>query len=266
MVKLIACAAVLLLATGVGVDAAEITVLSANGAKLILEALTPQFERATGNRLAISYGEAGILRKRILDGEAFDVAFLPAGWDEVRAKLTGEPVAIAHTDFGMAVLANAPKPDTSSNDAVKRVLLAASTIVYTDPKTGGISGVLFARMIERLGIADEVNKKSKLVAGVLNASLVVKGRGRSGRPIGQRNSCRAGRAIRTGAARVPCERYVLRSNRGRSHGPCAGEGAAAVSHRTRCCPGDQIQGVRAGLTREPGGPGTEMEGTRCRMT
>jgi molybdate transport system substrate-binding protein len=175
MVKLIACAAVLLLATGVGVDAAEITVLSANGAKLILEALTPQFERATGNRLAISYGEAGILRKRILDGEAFDVAFLPAGWDEVRAKLTGEPVAIAHTDFGMAVLANAPKPDTSSNDAVKRVLLAASTIVYTDPKTGGISGVLFARMIERLGIADEVNKKSKLVAGVLNASLVVKG-------------------------------------------------------------------------------------------
>jgi|ERR1051325_2838386 molybdate transport system substrate-binding protein len=165
----------LLLLTGAGAKAAEIAVISANGARLILEALTPGFERATGNKLTISYGEAGILRKRILDGEAFDVALLPAGWDEIRAKLSGDPVAIGHTDFGMAVSANAPKPDTSSSDAVKRALLAAKTIVYTDPNTGGISGVLFARMIERLGIADEVKKKSKLVAGVLNASLVVKG-------------------------------------------------------------------------------------------
>jgi molybdate transport system substrate-binding protein len=175
MLKLVVCVAGMLVATGIGADAAETTVLSANGAKLILEALTPQFERVTTNKVKISYGEAGILRKRILDGEAFDVTFLPAGWDEIRGKLSGDPVAIGHTDFGMAVLANAPKPDTSSNDAVKRVLLAAKSIVYTDPKTGGISGVLFARMIERLGIADEINKKSKLVAGVLNASLVVKG-------------------------------------------------------------------------------------------
>ena len=175
MRKLLVFAAGILLAAGIGADAAEITVLSANGAKLILEALTPQFEHATNNKVRISYGEAGILRKRILDGETFDVTFVPAGWDEIRGKLTGDQVAIGHTDFGMAVAASARKPDTSSNDAVKRVLLAAKSIVYTDPKTGGISGVLFARMIERLGIADEVNKKSKLVAGVLNASFVVKG-------------------------------------------------------------------------------------------
>src|SRR5712691_7909547 len=90
-------------------------------------------------------------------------------------KIAGDPIAIGHTDLGMAVLATVPKPDTSSNDATKRTLLAAKSIVYTDPKTGGIAGVLFARMIERLGIADEVNKKSKLVAGVLNATFVVKG-------------------------------------------------------------------------------------------
>ncbi len=145
--------------TGGSAKASEIRVLSANGARLILEALVPQFESETNHKVTTRYGEAGVLRNRILDGEGFD----------------GDPVAIAHTDFGMAVLADAPKPDTSSSDALKQTLLSANSIVYTDPKTGEISGVLFTRLIERLGIADEVNKKSKLVAGVLNASFVVKG-------------------------------------------------------------------------------------------
>ena len=74
-----ASAVVLTFFTGASADAAEIKVLSANGAKLILEALVPQFEGETNNKVTTSYGEAGVLRKRILDGEAFDVTFLPAG-------------------------------------------------------------------------------------------------------------------------------------------------------------------------------------------
>jgi molybdate transport system substrate-binding protein len=161
--------------TAAAANATEIKVLSAKAAGLILEDLAPQFERATNNKVTVSYDEAGIVRKRILDGEAFDLTLLPAGWDEIRLKIASDPIAIGHADLGMAVLATAPKPDTSSNDAAKRTLLAAKSIVYTDPKTGGIAGVLFARMIDRLGIADEVNKKSKLVAGVLNATFVAKG-------------------------------------------------------------------------------------------
>jgi len=161
--------------TGGSAKASEIRVLSANGARLILEALVPQFESETNHKVTTRYGEAGVLRNRILDGEGFDVTFLPSGWGELGGAIAGDPVAIAHTDFGMAVLADAPKPDTSSSDALKQTLLSANSIVYTDPKTGEISGVLFTRLIERLGIADEVNKKSKLVAGVLNASFVVKG-------------------------------------------------------------------------------------------
>ena len=61
--------------------------------------------------------------------------------------------------------ADTAKPDTSSNDALKRTLLAARSIVYTDPKTGAINGVLFARVLERLGITEEVNRKSKIVSG-----------------------------------------------------------------------------------------------------
>src|SRR2546423_6256461 len=155
--------------------AAEIKVLSANGAKSILEALVPQFESETNNKVTTSYGGGGDLRKRILEGEAFDVAFLPAGWSEIDERIDGDPIPIAKAELGMAVLANAPMPDTSSADSLKETLLSAKSIVYTDPKTGGISGVLFARLIERLGIADEVNKKSTLVDGVLNAKFLSTG-------------------------------------------------------------------------------------------
>ena len=175
MRKLFGIAIGLFLATGATTDAAEIKVISAKAAGLFLRELAPQFERATGNKVTISYDEAGIVRKRILVGEDFDVTFLPAGWDEVRKALAGDPVAIAHSDLGMAVLSTAPKPDTSTSEATKRTLLAVKSIVYTDPKTGGIAGVLFAQMIERLGIADEVNRKSKLVAGQLNATFVANG-------------------------------------------------------------------------------------------
>jgi molybdate transport system substrate-binding protein len=171
----VALAVALTFLAGTSTQAAEIRVLSANGAKLILEALVPQFESETVNKVTTNYGGAGVLRKRILDGEAFDVAFLPAGWDEIEDKIHGDPIAIANAELGMAVLANAPMPDTSSSDALKETLLSAKSIVYTDPKTGGIDGVLFARMIERLGIADEVNKKSKLVDGALNATFLSTG-------------------------------------------------------------------------------------------
>lgn len=175
MHKLCAFVLGLLIFTDTYTRAAEIKILSAKAPRQFLEELAPQFERATNNKVIISYDEAGIIRRRIIDGEAFDLTVLPAGWDEIRAKISGGPIGIGHTDFGMAVLSNVPKPDTGSNDAVKRTLLAAKSIVYTDPQTGGIAGVLFAHMIERLGIANEINKKSKLVAGALNATFLVKG-------------------------------------------------------------------------------------------
>src|ERR1043166_3347193 len=121
----------------------------------------------------------------------------------------------------MAVSANAPKPDTSSSDAVKRALLAAKTIVYTDPNTGGISGVLFARMIERLGIADEVKKKSKLVAGVLNASLVVKGEADLAVQLANESLAVPGAQFVPMPPRVWCGFYFSGADRAQRQGPGA---------------------------------------------
>jgi len=64
-------------------------------------------------------------------------------------------VKIARSSFGMGVRAGAPKPDTSSADAFKRSLLAVKSIVITDPATGGVSGVHFVSVLQRLDIADE---------------------------------------------------------------------------------------------------------------
>jgi molybdate transport system substrate-binding protein len=74
------------------------------------------------------------------------------------------------------VRAGAPKPDISTPEAFKRALLAAKSIVYTDPALGSPSGVHFAKVLERLGIAGEMKAKSKLHDGTsFNAELVAKG-------------------------------------------------------------------------------------------
>ena len=78
--------------------------------------------------------------------------------------------------MGLAVRAGAPKPDISTPEAFKRALLAAKSIVYTDPALGSPSGVHFAKVLERLGIAEEMKAKSKLHDGTsFNAELVAKG-------------------------------------------------------------------------------------------
>ena len=70
-------------------------------------------------------------------------------------------VPVIRVNFGMAVRSGAPKPDVSSAEALKRSLLAATSILITDPATGGISGVHFMSVLERLGIADEMKGKLK---------------------------------------------------------------------------------------------------------
>jgi molybdate transport system substrate-binding protein len=164
---------------GRAADAAEIRVFSANGVKTIMADLAPRFENATGHTLVISFGEAGELRHRILDGEGFDVAFLPAQTLRDLATLgkiaAGSMVDIALSEVGMAVRAGAEKPDTGSADAFKRSLLAAASIAITDPASGGVSGVHFTGVLQRLGIAEAVEPRLRLTRGVLNAELVARG-------------------------------------------------------------------------------------------
>ena len=161
-----------------GVGAAEITVFSAVAMKPALDDLAREFERRTGHTVKVAYATAGVVRDRIRDGEAVDVAILPrSAFDPLLAQgkiAPGTATVVARSLVAVAVPTGAPKPDISTVDALKRALLAAKSIVYPDPTKGGATGVHAARVIERLGIAAEMKPKTTLVPGSEYAEVLAK--------------------------------------------------------------------------------------------
>ena len=155
---------VCLLLVGITVQAAELKVLSAFGMQSVLEDLGPKFEHATGHKLAIAFATGGATVKRVQGGEAFDVVItLRQGIDTLvkDGKAPADNVTVlASAGISVAIRKGAPRPDISSPDALKRSLLAAKSISYVQPASGGASGIHFAKVLDRLGIANEMKSKT----------------------------------------------------------------------------------------------------------
>jgi len=166
------------LAAGIG-QAAEIKVLTSVALSSALNQIAPNFEQATGNKLNIGHSLIADIRKRVLDGETADVIILSRPvmdeLDKQQKFASGSTTNVAGTPVALAIRAGAPKPDISNADALKRTLLAAKSIVYADPAKGGASGVYFAKVVDRLGITDELKPKTILVPGAQAAEVVAKG-------------------------------------------------------------------------------------------
>ena len=159
-------------------NAAEIKVLASVALTSALDELAPQFEKASGHKLKIGYSLIADIKKRVLDGETADVIILsrPAMEDLLKqGKLVGTITGVAGTPVAVAIRAGAPKPDISTAAALKATLLAAKSIVYADPAKGGASGVYFASVVNRLGIADQIKAKTILVPGAESADVVARG-------------------------------------------------------------------------------------------
>ena len=129
-----------------------------------MEDLAPKFERASGHKVAITFATLGAAVKRVQSGEMFDLAIIPQpGIDGFLrdGKVSGADVTVlARSGAGVAVRKGAPKPDISSPEALKRALLAAKSITYSNPAHGGPIGIHVAKVLERLGIADEMKPKT----------------------------------------------------------------------------------------------------------
>jgi molybdate transport system substrate-binding protein len=168
-------------------NAAEIKVLASVALTSALDELTPAVERTTGNKLVIGYDLAAALRKRILDGETADVVILTRPMmDDLQKQgklLPSSVINVGGTAIAIAARAGIPKPDISSIDALKRALMSAKSIVYADPAKGGASGVYFAQVLDRLGLAKQLKAKTMLVPGAQAAEVVAKGEAELG--IGQ---------------------------------------------------------------------------------
>lgn len=146
---------------------AEIKVLCAVALHSAMTVLIPDFEKSSGHRVTIAYGTAGGVADRVRNGAAADVVISAA---PVMAQLqaqgkvvAGAPVIIAKVGVGVFVRRGAAKPDISSTEAFKRSMLAARSIAYPDPAGGGASGIYVASLLERLGIAEEMKPKTRLL-------------------------------------------------------------------------------------------------------
>src|SRR6476620_3525059 len=159
--------------------AAEVKVLTAGAFKQVVLALVPDFEKQTGNKVVVDNDTAGGLQKRIESGEAFDVAIItPAIVDGLAASgkiVPNSRVNLATVSIGVVVKEGAPKPDIGTVEAFKNALLAAKSVAYIDPASGGWSGIYDDKLLERLGIADQVRPKAKLKKGGYVADLIVSG-------------------------------------------------------------------------------------------
>ena len=160
-------------------SAAEVKVLTAGAFKQVVLALVPDFEKQTGNKVIVDNDTAGGLQKRIESGESFDVAIItPAIVDGLAASgkiVPNSRVNLATVSIGVVVKEGAPKPDIGSVEAFKNALLAANSVAYIDPASGGSSGIYVDKLLERLGIADQVRPKAKLKKGGYVADLIASG-------------------------------------------------------------------------------------------
>jgi molybdate transport system substrate-binding protein len=162
-------------------DAAEVKVMISGGFSAAYRTLVPEFERATKNTVATVSGPSmgatpEAIPNRLQRGEPADVLIMVGdALDELikQGKVVADSrVELARSNIGMAVRAGAPKPDISTVDALKRTLLAAKSIAYSDSASGVyLSTVLF----QRLGIADQIKGKSRMIPAEPVGAVVARG-------------------------------------------------------------------------------------------
>jgi molybdate transport system substrate-binding protein len=168
--------------------AAEVKLICSNGYHAVIDVIGPQYEKATGNKLVISYGLAAALGKEIEGGTPFDITILaPPQIDALvkEGKIAADTrTVLAKSGIGVMVRAGAPKPDVSTVEAFKKTLLAAKSIAFPP---GGQSGMYLVGLMDRLGLKDALKDKLKPIAsGPLTGETVAKGEAEIGiTPIGE---------------------------------------------------------------------------------
>jgi len=151
-------------------DAAEMKILTAGAMKAVVLELVPAFEKETGHKAVVDNDTAGGLARRIEGGEAFDLAVITPGVINDLAgkgKVDGASrLNVARVGVGIVVKEGAPAPDVSNVEAFKRALIAAKTVAYIDPASGGSSGIYLTGLFDKLGIAAEIQNYTPYAAAV----------------------------------------------------------------------------------------------------
>jgi molybdate transport system substrate-binding protein len=156
----------------VGSGAAQtLVVLSSNGVRAPLEVLEPVCESAIGRSVAVQYGTSASIRQRILNGDAVDVAFVTTTVVAELAKdghVTPSSITpLGRGGIGVGIRAGGQRFAIDTPDEIKQALLAADSVTFARE---GASRPHIERMFERLGIAAEMQAKTLLEAGSVQAA------------------------------------------------------------------------------------------------
>lgn len=173
-------AALALLAAPVA-SAAELRVVSSGGFNAACRQLAPEFERATGDKVTLGFGPSmgdtqDAIPARLKRNEPIDVVVMVGSalgkLVEEGKIVPGSRVDLAQSAIGMVVRKGAPRPDISTVEGLKRALLDAKSIAYSD----SASGVYISKeLFQRLGIADQVKPKRRMVPAIPVAEIVARG-------------------------------------------------------------------------------------------
>src|SRR5258707_10123803 len=153
-----------------------VRVLSTLALKGAVQNLAGRYEAAGGARIDADFAPTLGLLDRLRDGEAADVVILTrVGLDDLSAKGTvvaDSRVDLARSFVGIAVKAGTEHPDIATESALRATLLGSSCVAYS--RTGA-SGIFFAQLIERMGIAHEISARARVIPSGFTAELLVTG-------------------------------------------------------------------------------------------
>ena len=150
-------------------EPSELRLLSAASMQTVFKEVIGDFERRSGYKVSLRYSTMGAVTDRVMRGEEADLIISsPASIAALAAAgkiQPGSEVAIAKTGVGIVVPAGDLVPHIASIEDFKDALLAARVVVYADPAGGGAAGIHIARVIEKLGIAEDLKAKTRFGAG-----------------------------------------------------------------------------------------------------
>jgi molybdate transport system substrate-binding protein len=153
-----------------------VRLLSTLALKGAVSSLAGHYVAAGGARIEADFAPTLALLDRLRAGEAADVVILTReGLDEVVREgrvMAASCVDLARSYVGLAVKAGEPHPDIATEPALRAALLGARAVAYSRL---GASGVLFAKLIERMGIASDINARAVIIPQGFTAERLVAG-------------------------------------------------------------------------------------------
>lgn len=166
----IACVVAMIGTSPSSAPAAELRIYTSGAPAQVQKNLASKLGEATDYGLSFTVGPLAAIQAKLKAGEKADVVVFPKpvidALDKAGMLRPGSRVDLARVGVGVVVREGVPRPDISSVDALRKVLLDARSIAHPDPAGGGFAGVQIARMMERLGIADAVKPKVKMAYAI----------------------------------------------------------------------------------------------------